>query len=406
MQYPGSSDAKRSALGQNRENLRQHNLSVILRLLHVSGLVQRSHLTSVTGLSRSTVSGLIGELSDLGLAVESEAQSAGSVGRPSLTVEVSDKVIAFAVNVEREAITVGVVGFNGKVQQKIRRQTPSPVDPHAVAKITGEMITELRAQLDADFLISGIGVAVPGQVRVQDGVVRSAGTLGWNEVPFATILIQQTGLPVRVDNNATNACVAERLFGASRDISNSVFLYASSGGIGGGVIANDQLLRGASGYAGELGHIQISPSRNEDFFGIPGSLEAMVRRDELLYAFHMDRATDEELDELVQKNTSSRVTKVINLQVEALGRAIGVLATIFNPETIILSGFLGSIFRSNPDRLLAVVRENSIKPVSETLLVKLNELGSSAVLIGAAELTFQAVLENPAEAGLTKNRKL
>lgn len=405
MHYPTEALLKRSSLGQNRENLRQHNLSVILRLLHVSGLVPRSHLTGVTGLNRSTISDLIGELTDLGLTEENEALSAGSVGRPSLTVTVSKNVVAFAVNIEREAITVGVVNFNGRVLKRVRRPFGEALEPKAAAKVAAEIITELRADLADEVLIAGIGVAVPGQVRVQDGVVREAAHLGWTEVPLATILTQVTGLPVRVDNNATNACIAERLFGASRGSSNSVFLYSSSGGIGGGVIANDQLLRGVSGYASELGHIQISSSKTEDFFGIPGTLEALVRRDDLLYAFHRDSATDEDLDDLILHNASTRVTKVIAQQVEALGRALGVLATVFNPETIVLSGFLGSIFKSNPDRLLNMVRENSIKPVTEALVVKVNELGSSAVLIGGAELAFQAVLESPAGVALTRNRR-
>ncbi|MDE2409348.1 MAG: hypothetical protein KGL72_03490, partial [Actinomycetales bacterium] len=82
----------RAPLGQNRENLRQHNLSVVLRMLHQSRSVPRSHLTSVTGLNRSTISDLVGELVSLGLATEAEAQIIGSVGRPSLTVQASENI--------------------------------------------------------------------------------------------------------------------------------------------------------------------------------------------------------------------------------------------------------------------------------------------------------------------------
>ena len=395
----------RSPLGQNRENLRQHNLSVVLRLLHQEGSVPRSHLTWATGLNRSTISDLVGELVELGLAKEAEAQVQGGVGRPSLTVEASKNVVAFTVNPAADATTVGVVSFDGQLIKRVRYKTSLRPDPQNAASIAAKLIADLRTELDPDVLIAGIGTAVPGQIRVQDGVVRTSPHLGWVEAPFANLLAQLTNLPVFVDNDATNACVAERLFGAGKGSANSVFLFASSGGIGGGIIADDRLLRGASGYAGELGHIQVSQSKETDYSGFSGTLEALVKREDLLYAFHLDTATDEELDTLISTSTSVRVIRLINSQLDNLGRGIAQLATIFNPQTVILSGFLKSIFNQNQERLLAAIRSNSMSSVNETLVVKTGTLGTSAVLIGAAELAFQAVLDSPAGTRLAMNRR-
>ncbi|MEN9715446.1 MAG: N-acetylglucosamine repressor, partial [Actinomycetota bacterium] len=87
------------------------------------------------------------------------------------------------------------------------------------------------------------------------------------------------------------------------------------------------------------------------------------------------------------------------------GRAVGVLATIFNPQTVILGGFLNSIFNFDQDRLLASMRHSSIKSAHDGLIVKTSELGTSAVLLGAAELAFQPVLDSPAGTELTINRR-
>lgn len=401
------SDTKssRSPLGQNRENLRQHNLSVVLRLLHQSGAVPRSHLTSVTGLNRSTISDLVGELVSLGLALESEGQVGGSVGRPSLTVEPSPEIVAFAVNPEIDATTVGAISFDGRLIQKVRYPTQLQPDAQTAAQIAAKIIADMRSKLPAGTRIAGIGAAVPGQIRVRDGVVRLAPHLNWVEVPFGPMLAQLTKLPVLVDNDATTACTAERIFGAGRGSSNAVFLFAGSGGIGGGVVVDDVLLRGASGYAGELGHIQISSSKAVDYSGLSGTLEALVRRDDLLEAFRLDSATDEELDVDIQTTKDSKIIKVINHQIDELGRAVGVLATIFNPQTVILGGFLNSIFNFDQDRLLNSMRASSIKSAHDGLIVKSSELGTSAVLLGAAELAFQAVLDSPAGTELTINRK-
>jgi predicted NBD/HSP70 family sugar kinase len=398
-------NSSRSPLGQNRENLRQHNLSVVLRLLHHSGAVPRSHLTSVTGLNRSTISDLVGELVSLGLASESDGQVAGSVGRPSLTVAPSPDLVAFAVNTDVDAVTVAAISFDGRILQKVRYPTQLQPDPDTAAGIAAKIITEMRASLPSGTRIAGIGCAVPGQIRIRDGVVRYAPHLNWVEVPFGPMLAQLTKLPVYVDNDATSACTAERIFGAGSGSSNAVFLYAGSGGIGGGVIVEDILLRGKSGYAGELGHIQISSSKVQDYSGIPGTLEALVRRDDLLEAFRLDSATDEELDVDIQTVKDSKIIKVINHQLDELGRAIGVLATIFNPETVILGGFLNSIFNFDQARLLTSLRANSIKSSHDGLIVKTTELGTSAVLLGAAQLAFQSVIESPATAEQTINKK-
>jgi predicted NBD/HSP70 family sugar kinase len=397
--------ASRAPLGQNRENLRQHNLSVVLRLLHQSGAVPRSHLTSVTGLNRSTISDLVGELVSLGLAKESDGQIGGTVGRPSLTVEPSPEVVAFAVNPEIDATTVGLISFDGRLIQKVRYPTQLQPDAQTSAQIAAKIIADLRSKLPANARIAGVGVAVPGQIRVRDGVIRLAPHLNWVEVPFGPMIAQLTGLPVFVDNDATLACTAERIFGAGRGSSNSVFLFAGSGGIGGGVVVDDVLLRGASGYAGELGHIQISSSKAVDYSGIPGTLEALVRRDDLLEVFKLDAATDEELDLDIKGTKDAKVVKVINQQIDELGRACGVLATIFNPQAVILGGFLNSIFNFDQDRLLKSLRASSIKSAHDGLIVKSSELGTSAVLLGAGGLAFQPVLDSPAGAELTINRK-
>lgn len=395
----------RAPLGQNRENLRQHNLSVVLRMLHQSRSVPRSHLTSVTGLNRSTISDLVGELVSLGLATEAEAQIIGSVGRPSLTVQASDNIVAFSVNPEIDATTVGVISFDGRLLQKVRYPTQLQPDAQTATQIAAKIIADLRSKLPADTRIAGIGAAVPGQVRVRDGVIRLAPHLNWVEVPFGPMLSQLTGLPTFVDNDATSVCTAERMFGAARGYSNAVFLFAGSGGIGGGMIVDDRLARGASGYAGELGHIQISSSKTSDFSGLPGTLEALVKRDDLLEVFKLDSATDEELEQDILTTKDSKVTKVLNQQVDDLGRAVGVLATIFNPQAVVLGGFLNSLFQYNQDRLLNSMRHSSIKSAHDGLIVKSSELGTSAVLMGAAELAFQGLLDSPAGTELILNRR-
>jgi len=393
---------ERATLGQNRENLRQHNLSTVLHLLHEAGSVPRSHLTSITGLNRSTISDLVGELVSLGLAVESEAVTGGGVGRPSLVVAPSQNVVAFSVNPDIDATTVGLVGFDGKVLQRMRY--PTKIQPTAAEslQVAAKLIANLRSKLAPGTLIAGIGIAVPGQIRVSEGVVRYAPHLNWVEEPVAAMLAQQTGLPTWVDNDATAACTAERMFGAGVGTDNLVYIHAGSGGIGGGVVVNGRQMRGATGYAGEVGHIQISSSKIKDYSGLEGTLEALVKRDDLLELFKIDNATDEELEIEIIKNKDPKAHKVLMQQIADTGRAIGVLATIFNPQSVVLGGFLGTLFRFDGEHMIQSTRQSSLKSAQDGLLIKASQLGTTAVIVGAAELPFSAVLANPAQAKLTK----
>ena len=392
-------------LGSNRDVVRQHNLSILLQMIHFYGTVTRSQLAASTGLNRSTISDLVAELEQLGFATETVAASASGVGRPSYVVTASTKVVAFAVHPEVDATTVGVVTLSGKVLKTLR--VPMNESPTSAVSVqtAAEAIAELKRGLDADQKIAGVGVAIPGQVRVSDNVVRLAPQLGWVEQPFGSMLSQISGLPVFVDNDASIGCMAERNFGAARGYLDVVYLYAGSGGIGGGAIVNGSQLRGASGYGGELGHVRIGGSNDKDYSGLAGTLESMVRRDDLLHVFKMFSATDEELDIEIQSTKSGEAKKILGAQIDALGAGISSFVNIFNPEVIVLAGFLTSLFSYDPDRLLGAVKQGSLNASSERVIIRAGELGADLLMIGSAELAFKPLLENPSAVALSAGKK-
>jgi predicted NBD/HSP70 family sugar kinase len=392
-------------LGSNRDVVRQHNLSILLQMIHFYGTVTRSQLAAATGLNRSTISDLVAELEQLGFATETVAASASGVGRPSYVVTASTKVVAFAVHPEVDATTVGVVTLSGKVLKTLR--VPMSESPTSAVSVqtAAAAIAELKKGLDADQKIAGVGVAIPGQVRVSDNVVRLAPQLGWVEQPFGSMLSQISGLPVFVDNDASIGCMAERNFGAARGYLDVVYLYAGSGGIGGGAIVNGSQLRGASGYGGELGHVRIGGSNDKDYSGLAGTLESMVRRDDLLHVFKMFSATDEELDIEIQSTKSGEAKKILGAQIDALGAGISSYVNIFNPEVIVLAGFLTSLFSYDPDRLLAAVKKGSLNASSERVIIRAGELGADLLMIGSAELAFKPLLENPSAVALSAGKK-
>jgi predicted NBD/HSP70 family sugar kinase len=161
-------------------------------------------------------------------------------------------------------------------------------------------------------------------------------------------------------------------------------------------------LKGASGYAGELGHFRIRGDGKLDSAGLQGTLESEVSRQALLESLGLTRRDFNdirELDETLLEPRSARAQSEIDRQIYALGTALGGMVTIFNPELIVLGGFLGSLFDAEPEKLRHIVAQESLAPHYASVSIVRPKLGDNILLVGAAELAFGALLSNPSAHG-------
>nr|WP_218869143.1 ROK family transcriptional regulator [Leifsonia psychrotolerans] len=370
-------------------------MSTILRLVHRNGASPRSQLTRLTGLNRSTVAALVSELVDLGLAIERDPDPTNQVGRPSPIVAVSKRVVALAVNPEIDAVTVGVVGLDGVVHRRIRCAVEAAPSAAAAVAIATGVIDGLRVDIESNLRIVGIGVAVPGLVRAQDGLVRHAPHLGWVDEPLVEMLEAATGYPVFAANDASLGVLAERDFGAGIGLSDVVYLNGGSSGIGGGLIAGGAVVGGADGFAGEFGHAPVSSSIRTDSSGVSGTLEAEVTRSDLLAVLGLSSADADELEHALLASTSLTVRAEVNRQLDCLGSALAGIVNIVNPQRIVLGGFLASLRAVDPERLLAAVRARALPAAFGSVTIAPALLGSNLLMIGAAELAFERLLADP-----------
>ena len=384
-------------VGNNLDTVRRHNLATVLGMVHHGGPLARSALTQATGLNRSTIGALVAELVELGLALEREPAANNRVGRPSPVVAVDDRVVALAVNPEIDAITVGVVGLDAVVKRRVRHTTERAPTAREAAAIVSAVIDDLRPSLATASRVVGIGVAVPGLVREEDGMVRLAPHLEWEDVPFAAQLAEATGYPVLAANDASLGATAERLFGAGRGSADLVYLNGGASGIGAGVIVGGSHLTGVSGYAGELGHTLVNSSGVRCHCGAIGCLETEVSQSALLGVLGVDVAHPDELDRALAAAVEAgdaAVTAEVDRQLGYLATALRNASNVFDPERIVLGGFLGALHELAPDRLPQLVAAQAL--AAETLTITRAALGSDILLIGAAELAFTPLLAAPA----------
>ncbi|WP_431220278.1 ROK family transcriptional regulator [Leifsonia xyli] len=389
----------RATAGTNLDTVRRHNLATVLGMVHREGALARSALTQATGLNRSTVGALVGELVELGLVEERQPEQSNRVGRPSPLVAPDGRVVAIAVNPEIDAVTVGIVGLDGHVHRRVRyptRHIPSAAE--AVA-IVSAVIDGLRPQLAAASRTVGIGVAVPGLVREEDGVVRLAPHLEWAEEPFAAQLAAATGFPVLAANDASLGANAERLFGAGRGASDLVYLNGGASGIGAGVITASVPLTGISGYAGELGHTLVNSAGVRCHCGAIGCLETEVSQHALLAVLGMESADPDELERALAAAVEAGdpdVRAEVDRQLGFLATALRTATNVLDPQLIVLGGFLGALHGLDPERLPRLVAEQALAASAEGLSIVRAGLGSDILMIGAAELAFRPLLTDPA----------
>ena len=408
------SDAR--GAGRARDSVRSPRVSAtvgsaarVLRLVHEAGPITRAEVTRRTGLNRSTTLTLVGELVDLGLLHE-ELPTAGSpgagVGRPSPVVRAAADVVAAAVTVEIDAVSVALVGLDGTVRARLVAPQDRPPTASEAVETVAALLDGVRHPADGDdpavptatgaptpLRLVGIGVAVPGTVRVEVGTVQYAPHLGWHDEPLAGPLAARTGLPVRAANDANLGAWAERLGGSGRGVDDLVYLNGGASGIGGGVITGGRPLSGADGYAGELGHTFVAANGVRCHCGAVGCLETEASRDTLTAA---TGTPPDDLEALAAALAECRpeVERVVDRQVAALATALRNAIHTVNPEVVVLGGFLGVLLDHVGDRIVDDVRAQSMTGMTDRLRIVPAALGRDVLVRGAAEIGFAELLRD------------
>lgn len=356
---------------------------------------------AITGLNRSTVGALVSELTNAGLVSE-RAGSAGAVGRPSLIVVPEPGaaiVLAFDIRVDR--IVGAVAGLGGEQLARVeQRHGRSGYGPDAAVGQMAVMAHELLAAVPVGATWVGVGVGVPGIVDTRTGEVKLAPNLDWVDVPIGPMvhraLASELGdVPhVVVGNDADLGAIAEHSRGAAAGAQNVIYLSGEVG-IGGGIVLNGQLMSGAGGFGGEVGHMTLDPRGEPCHCGSRGCWETLVGRDAVI--LKAGRSLDEaDVRDVVAAAIADDAAAKASLHEFANWLGIGLrnLVNVFNPEVIVLGGHLGAVLPELAPQVDEQVNQ-SVRASLEQVRIVLPALGPDSTLAGAAEIGFSALLGSP-----------
>jgi predicted NBD/HSP70 family sugar kinase len=382
-------DPRATRVGTSTDDVRRRNLSSVLTLVHRHRALSRAELTRRTGLSRSTVKDLVGELVVRGLVDESPAPAVAQVGRPSPIVSPGNRTLAIAVTPEVDAITVGAVGLGGLVLEEIRVPTERIPTARETVEVTTNAIAQLRGKLPEGHVLTAVGVAVPGLVHGPGSAVQLAPNLDWHDEEIGQMISAATGLRTHAANDANVGAVAEHLFGRHGNADHMIYVNGGPSGIGAGFVVAGELLGGDAGYAGELGHTYVG-GRQRCHCGSVGCLETEVTQAPLARLLT-------ELDTLAALPTdhSGAELDVINRQAHLLAIALGNAVNMLNPRLIVLGGFLRVFPAYAAEVLRDALAHRTLRAPRELVRVVPATLGSETLMIGAAELAFAPLLADP-----------
>jgi predicted NBD/HSP70 family sugar kinase len=394
------SPQRRSGLGTNQEAIRRHNLGTVLRHVHVAGEISRAELTSLTGLNRSTIAGLVGELESLGIAertLPAEGARQGA-GRPSAGVRIATEgpyVIAVDLGVDRAV--VARTGLGGRVLQRAHAPVESNGEAWQVGATVAALIRTVVEDAPSSAPLVGIGISVPGLVRRNDGLIRLAPNLEWHDVSFGGIVLAALGLdvPVSLANDADLGALSEHTRGAGVGIDELIYLSGNVG-VGAGVITGGHRLEGAGGYAGEIGHLSFNPQGRQCHCGNRGCWETEVGAHAIAAAIQCpaDRVAqlDEVLDGFDKPSPSLRATGT------ALGQGLASIVNTFNPQLVVLGGYLSSLYSLVGAEVNAGLAERALPAPLESVTLSVPGLGSDSSLLGAAEIALEPLFVDPVAA--------
>ncbi|MEV5979553.1 ROK family transcriptional regulator [Streptomyces sp. NPDC052114] len=389
-------DARRGTSGarlpDTQQSMRRRNLSRVMHTVAAHGPLSRAAVASRIGLTRAAVSTLVDELIRAGLLDELGPERPGRVGRPGSALAVNARgPVGIGAEVGVDHLAVCAVDLRGETRARAVR--PAPNRSRSAVPVLAELsllVEQVSAETrQAGLSPAGLAVAVPGLVARGTHTVVRAPNLGWHDIDLDALL--STELQLTVDNEANFGALAELWLGEE---SPEDFLHVSAEiGIGAALVVDGQLLRGARGFAGELGHMPVRTDGTACPCGGRGCLEQYAGVEAVLRSAGLNLGEDQ-VGLLAERATSGdkKVRKALRGAGAALGIALTGAVNLLDPRAVVLGGALS---RLAPWLLPSLERELTERTAGRACGVSVSPLGPDGPLLGAAHSVARAVLDDP-----------
>lgn len=407
MPSPESTPSDRSI---DKRRIRKH---FVLNVIREHGPLSRAEIAKQSGLNLPSVSSLMDDLIADGLVIEQEARLSLRGRRPIPVYLRDDAASVLGIDIGKRTTTTLLTNLRAKSLLSYERPTPELTSPEAYTAWAME-VAESILQEASGFMppLCGIGVALPGLVSsansdaptVGEGAVVSGES--WMAVEaMRKALSEAFGVEVLVDNDARINVPGATWF-SNRQPKFKNFAVLNIGiGLGLGILANGHVLRGAQGFAGEIGHIPLGREGVPCYCGLSGCLENAASGAAIADMAKERGYKTQDVEELAQmaREGDAGAQEIFRIFAVALGRGVATIINLFNPEAIILSGKVSraaDVFLA--DLKTSMAAHALPAPFAETVLMvenpakNLSSLGAVAVVLHqifySSHISFEEVI--------------
>ncbi len=388
------------------QQTRAHNSSLVLRALYDHGPLSRADVARRTGLTRTTVSDLVGDLLTDGLA-EEIGRGPSTGGKSPILLRLGDDArVVIALDLGERTFSGAIVNLRGTIHRQVARSVAG-LDGQAALAVVHELLDDLTPETDG--LLLGIGVGTPGVIDSTTGTIRWAVNLDWQNLPLGALLRERYDVPVVVANDSRAAALAVHLFEGEHRPTNLIAIRVGRG-IGAGVVLEGQLFQGDGFGAGEIGHIVLDRDGPRCHCGRRGCLETLAAAPAIvsdataaalrdpdsilgrrLSASPMGELELEDVRVAVKAGDAAAIT-IVDRAARALGQVIGGLVAALDVRRIAL---LGTVTALGAPWLASVrdeAMERTLGLLARDLRIDIVSTAANEVLLGASALLITSEL--------------
>jgi len=303
-------------------------------------------------------------------------------------------------------ILTALADNKGKIVNKVKTATQADKGQKVIISNILNSIEDVKKSSSVKKSdIRKIGVAAPGPLDFENGLIIKNSNLAWSKVPIVDILESHTKKTVVLENDANAAALAEKYFGAGRDSDNILYITISTG-IGGGIIIDGQIFHGGKGNAGEIGHMTLIPDSdyqcgcgNYGCFEAVASGTAIARRGKNVvkqkrksliidYSKGKPELVDARLVAEAAREGDQEALQIYSLTGRLLGIGIANMVNLFDPEIIVLGGGVMNAEKLFIEDLKESLQQRALNYNLKNLELKKAELGKNAGVVGAIAVSM------------------
>jgi len=324
---------------KNAVYMKQNNRKIIINMIHRKP-ISRAELARKTGLTRAAISGIVDDLINQGIVIETGLGESVSGRKPVELGMNSEHLYCLGISIRYDYCLLGISDINGKVVDELRLDFSNFKNANEGMEIIGQSLKEMILTNVTDQIVLGIGISSPGPVDIYSGTILNPPKLEmWQGFPIVEKLKEKFDLEVFLDRDAVASTLVEKNYGKGRKYKNFILIDVINNGIGCGIVINDALYRGVNGFGGEFGHISIDFNGKQCRCGNIGCIECYASVEAIIENIDKKYSEIKNWENIVvrSKNDDTFV-QIIKQEAHYLGAGVINVMNLLEFEAVILSG--------------------------------------------------------------------